>query len=240
MSAPADVKRKVASKKSIMWTSFSVCSPLLSPSLPLLSSLSLSLSLLLNLRARYIKHPSTLTLMYKHLSSHRGVSKPCIYKKQTTTTTQTSSHLNGFTSRHLTLLNEPEKIHLCSLIPGPPSSLFIFSQVRQLIPAQSGGGFFWVFFVDEKIKGSLTWGETLHKEAGRPHVCGLPLCCCPSSPWWVKCHFDLTFFIFSLPSTMSLIYVNDVCTHLAAGISRNVYKGTIGQVSFRLCKDLTV
>lgn len=71
----------------------------------------------------------------------------------------------------------------------------------------------------EKIKDSLTWGETLHKEAWRPHVCGLPLCCCHSSLWWVKCHFDLTFLVFSLSSTMSLIFVNVVCAHLAAGIS---------------------
>ena len=54
----------------------------------------------------------------------------------------------------------------------------------------------------EKIKDSLTWGETLHNEAWRPHVCGPPLlccccccCCCHSSLWWVKRRF--TFYSFS-------------------------------------------
>lgn len=79
MSAPDDVKRKVACKKSIMWTSFSApptSLTLLSPP-PLLS-----LFLTVNLRARYIKHPSTLTFMYKHLCSHHSASKPCIRKEK--------------------------------------------------------------------------------------------------------------------------------------------------------------
>lgn len=153
------------------------------------------------------------TQIYKHLRSHHSASEPCVRKNP-------STHLKRLNSRHLTL---PEWAGEDSFLLPHLWTVFFALYFSSSLAADNGSirrRFVCLFAAAEKIKDCLTWGETFHKESWRPHVCGLPPCCCQSSLWWVKYYFDLTFFKIL---TLCNISVINICSF---------HKKTVLQVSF--------
>lgn len=153
MSALDDVK----SCFSEVWTSFSSppVSSLRPPSSFHLFSLCPfpstppTLSLSLNLRARYIKHPSTLR--------YTNTSVPTTAPPNPASENTPVLTWSVWTADTWPFLNELEKTPFFSRISGPSSSLFISPQVWQLITAQSEGDLF--VCLQQLRKSRTVWHE---------------------------------------------------------------------------------
>lgn len=107
------------------------------------------LSLSLNLRARYIKHPSTLR--------YTNTSVPTTAPPNPASENTPVLTWSVWTADTWPFLNELEKTPFFSRISGPSSSLFISPQVWQLITAQSEGDLF--VCLQQLRKSRTVWHE---------------------------------------------------------------------------------